>query len=120
MPSVFPSLFAFQLLAPFLLRITLSVVIFYWTVSNFKSRKLKTKDKIFNLIELIAGISIFIGAWMQVGALVVMIILAIRLYTKFRNKELFSNGINYYFILFIIALSLLLTGPGVFAFDFPL
>lgn len=120
MPSVFPSLFAFQLLVPFLLRITLSLVIFYWTISKLKNRKLDTKTKIFNLIELAAGISILLGAWMQVGALVIMFILTIRLYSKFQNKELFSNGINYYFILFIIALSLLLTGPGVFAFDFPL
>jgi uncharacterized membrane protein YphA (DoxX/SURF4 family) len=120
MPSVFPSLFAFQLLAPFLLRITLSAVILYWTISKFKSQKLDTKKRIYNLVELIAGLSILIGAWMQIGVLAIMLILAIRLYSKFRNKELFSNGINYYFILFIIALSLLLTGPGIFAFDFPL
>ena len=120
MTSVFPSLFAFQLLAPFLLRITLSSVVLYWTISKLKNHKLDIKSKIINLIELIAGISIFLGLWMQVGVLVIMIILAIRLHSKFRNKALFTDGINYYFILFIIAISLLFTGPGVFAFDFPL
>ena len=120
MISVFPSLLVFQLLAPFILRITLASVILFWSVQEFKKKNPDIKQRVITLIKTLCGLSILLGLWTQVGALIAVVYFATKLYSKFKRKELFSDGINYYFILFVIALSLLFTGPGVFAFDLPL
>ena len=120
MISVFPDLFVFQLLSPFILRITLSAVILFWSIKEFKKKNPDIKQRIVTLIKAICGLSLLLGLYTQVSALIVFAYLAVQLFFKFKSKSLFSDGINYYFILLMIALSLLFTGPGVFAFDLPL
>ena len=120
MPSVFPDLFVFQLLSPFILRLTLSVVVILWAIKDFKKKNPDIKKRIITLIKAIAGLSVFLGLWMQVGALAIAIFLGFELFIKFKNKALFTDGVNYYFILFVIAISLLFSGPGILAFDLPL
>jgi uncharacterized membrane protein YphA (DoxX/SURF4 family) len=58
--------------------------------------------------------------WTQLAALLNAVILVIKLGIKAREKKLLSDGINYYILLLAMAVSLLFTGPGLFAFDLPL
>ena len=119
MLSLFPSFFSLQPLAPFLLRVTLGAVLLYWCYSGVK-RKENATSTIFALIDGVAGLFLVLGLFMQLGALISLLVLLGKIIKKIRTRSFFTDGVNYYFILFIISLSLLFLGPGAFAFDLPL
>jgi uncharacterized membrane protein YphA (DoxX/SURF4 family) len=119
MLSLFPSLLVFGLVAPFLLRVTLGAVLIFWSYGKLKARK-SAAANVVSLIEGISGILLVIGLYTQLAALAAAIIFFVHLVKKLQTKSLFTDGVNYYFILFIIAISLLLLGPGILAFDLPL
>lgn len=119
MLSLFPTLLSYQLLAPFLLRVTLGVVFIVWSYSHLKSRE-HSKKVALGIVDALVGLFLVIGLWMQVVALIAAILLAAGLVMKAMKKSLFTSGVNYYFILLIISLSLLFLGAGAFAFDLPL
>lgn len=73
-----------------------------------------------SLMEGIASLFIIIGLFTQVAVAIIIIDLLVRLIIKIRSKAFFSDGVNYYFIILILAISLLLTGPGFLAFDLPI
>ena len=77
-------------------------------------------NKIVAIIEAVVGILLLIGLWTQLAALVVILDLIIRLIRKIKNRSFLSNGVNYYLILLVMAISLLVTGAGFLAFDLPL
>ncbi len=119
MLSLFPSFLSYGELAPFLLRITLAAVLIHWSYGLVKERKTGLLTTL-GLLEGVVGILLIIGLFTQLAAIVTALILLIKLIFKIRTKSLFTNGVNYYFILFIIAVSLLFLGAGAFSFDFPL
>lgn len=117
--SVFPSLLAYGELAPLLLRLILGAVLIHWGLKALKASGNGQKKSI-GIIEGIAGILVFIGLYTQVAALVAGVDLLIRLGGKIPRKAFLTDGINYYLILLVLAISLLVTGPGWLAFDYPL
>lgn len=119
MLSIFPNLLSYQMFAPLLIRLTLGIILIYWAYKTLQSHP-DTNKKIVSLIEGVAGLLLIIGLWTQVAALIIAIDLLVRLYKKYQTKSLFSDGINYYFILFVLAIALLFTGAGFVAFDLPL
>ncbi len=119
MLSLFPSLLALEGFAPLLLRLTLGAVFIAWAYRDFKASP-STRDKVWIVVYDIIAISLIIGLYTQLSALASAIILGSRLFKKIREKAFLTDGVNYYLILFIISLSLLLTGPGFIAFDLPL
>ncbi len=122
MLSVFPSLLSFQSFSPLIIRLTLGFILLFWTYKTFTKPDLFStpKTKLISLIEGITSVFIIVGLFTQVAVSIIVIDLLIRLVTKIRNKAFFSDGINYYFIVLILAISLLLTGPGFLAFDLPI
>ena len=112
--SLFPYLLSFQLAAPLLLRLTLGIILGHWAYKHFRTNRTCA------IIEGIVAILFIIGLYTQLAALVTAIAFIVFMVKKVKAKAFFTDGINYYFILFIIALSLLVTGPGLFAFDMPL
>ncbi len=120
MLSLFPSLLSFAPLAPFLIRLTLGIILILWTLQTFKNGSTTSSHKTISGIEGIAAILLIIGAWTQGAALFIVIDLIVRLIWKIRAKQFLTNGINYYLILLVLAVTLLLTGAGGFAFDYPL
>lgn len=119
MLSLFPSLLVYELVAPLLLRLTLGAILIFWSYGKLKERRSAAANTV-SLIEGIAGILLVIGLYTQLAALVAAIIFCVHLFKKLQTKSLFTNGVNYYFILLIISLSLLVLGPGILAFDLPL
>lgn len=115
MLSIFPSLLSFQQLSPFLIRVTLAIVLLFWAYKNFRSQ-----SKLFGLGEAIAGALIMAGFLTQIAAIVTALGLLVSLLKKIRNRAFLTDGINYHFILFILAISLIFTGPGAFGIDLPL
>ena len=119
MLSIFPLFLSLGLLAPLLLRITLGIILIHWAVGKIKSRTTPFTVAL-GVLEVLIGIGLLVGFLVQLAALIASVIFLIHLIKKAQTKSLFTAGVNYYFILFMISLSLLLLGAGAFAFDLPL
>jgi uncharacterized membrane protein YphA (DoxX/SURF4 family) len=118
MLSLFPSLLSLGLIGPFLLRIVLAIVVLHFAYVHIEKRQ--RIPVIFGSIQAVAGLLLAIGLFTQVAALILVIMFGLLMVKQIVNKAFLSDGVNYYLLLFVIALSLILTGPGAFAFDYPL
>jgi uncharacterized membrane protein YphA (DoxX/SURF4 family) len=119
MLSLFPSLLSYEGFAPLLLRLTLGSIYIFWAYGRLRNRNNK-KEMIFGITELLVGIFFIIGYFTQLVALVSIVILGTLLVQKIRSGSFLTNGVNYYLILFVISIVLLISGAGFFAFDLPL
>lgn len=119
MLSLFPTLLAYNGFAPLLLRLTLGSIFIYWSYSKLSNRK-DIKESLLGAIELLSGGLLIAGYMTQLAALITTVILAINLIIKIKNKSFLNNGVNYYLILFVISVCILISGAGFIAFDLPL
>lgn len=134
MLSVFPDLLAFGLLAPFILRIALGLVFIRFGLHKLGSGR---ADKTtffeslgwkpggyfafgFGAIELIAGLLLVVGLYTQLAALVAALIILGTLILKSKTANGIESSRGFLALLLVIALSLLVSGAGFFAFDLPL
>lgn len=134
MLSVFPFLLTYQLAAPLILRLTLGAIFvnFGWVkLHRQKTEKAAFFEKIglkpgrlylwvIAIIEIAAGLLLIIGLFTQVAALVAAVISLIAVFLKRKQPLSFESSLCLLIVCLIIALSLMLTGPGFFAFDLPL
>ncbi|TSC84514.1 MAG: putative oxidoreductase [Parcubacteria group bacterium Gr01-1014_17] len=134
MLSVFPDLLAFGLFAPFLLRATLGLV--FISFGKFKLGRGRTEKTAFfeslgwkpgsyvaatlGIIEIAVGVLLLIGLYTQIAALVAAIISLGALILKRKTTNGIESSSGFLTLLCIISLSLLVSGAGFFAFDFPL
>jgi len=130
----FPSLLLYAFYAPFLLRLIVAVVFIefgFAKLTKDKSAKAEFFEKIglkpgatyvivFGAIELLAGAMLLVGFYTQIAALVAGLILLATMIIKAKHADYLASPARYYFILFVICLSLLMTGAGAFALDTPL
>lgn len=134
MLNTFPELLYLTLLAPFLLRIALGLIVLWFGYAKLFSRseaQLAAYTKLslpqpkfwlafFGTLEVVAGSLLIIGLFTQVTALVMSVVLMIAFVAKLRYEVLFSISIPFLFLLLVVALSLVVTGAGAFAVDLPL
>lgn len=123
MLSLFPTLLSWSELSPFLIRLTLGAIFIYWSYRAFRKRgedAHNTENKLAALLEGIIGILFVIGLWTQATAIVAGIDLIVRLIRKIMARSFLSGGVNYYLILLVLCVSLLVTGAGLWAFDIAL
>ena len=132
--TVFPHLLTYGLIAPLILRVSLGLVLVYFSYLKFgKDRTEKTlffdslgmKPGIFYVnviggIELIGGILLVAGAYTQIAAMGAAVIMLAATYIKWRHPQSLRNDIEFYILLFVVALSLVFLGAGFFAIDLPL
>lgn len=134
MLSVFPELLNYSLLAPFLLRVVVGLIFIdlgalifrtekeRW-VASFETIGLRPTSffvPLYGAIQIAGGTLLLIGLWTQVAALVFALITLMELYVELRAREVLKRDLVFYLLLFTISVSLLLTGPGGYAFDLPL
>lgn len=121
MLSIFPGLLTYQLVSPLLIRIVLGAIFVFWSYQAFFKHKVSgTYTRLSSALEGIAGILLIIGLFTQLASLYLLADLIVRVYKKVVSKNFLTDGVNYYLILLVLAISLLLTGPGFLAFDLPL
>ena len=134
MLSVFPDLLAFGLLAPFLLRVALGLVFISfgkYKLGSERAEKAKFFESfgwksglyvatVLGIIELVVGIFLLIGLYTQIAALVAAFIMFCALILKKKSPHGIESSRGFLALLFIISLSLLVLGAGLFAFDLPL
>lgn len=121
--ALFPALLSYHFFAPLILRIILAL-----TFIHFGKHKIRQSTeyvalkfaKTIGWTEVILGALLIVGIFTQLVAGLVSIILVIQLLHKIKSKAFLTDGVNYYLILLVIAISLILTGPGHYAFDLPL
>jgi putative oxidoreductase len=134
MLSVFPNLFTYSMLAPFILRVVVGVI--FLELGYLKLGKEKSTWSMFfqtihfrpshlfvallATIEIVAGAFLVVGYLTQIAALVMAVILFAEAYVELRDGSLLKRDVVFYTLLLVICVSLLLTGAGAFAFDLPL
>ena len=135
MLNIFPSLLDFSLLAPLILRVVVGVLFLRFGIHKF-FKKNSPECKVYfkslglsdnrgfiilvGIIEVIGGLALVIGAYAQVAALVLGVI-SLFTYVLMKTKRVtLSHTEDFFFLLFVINLTLFITGAGVYAFDLPL
>jgi len=117
--SLLPALFTYELFAPLLLRL---VVTFF--IISLGRKRLKSAHTWSSIIYFAVSILLFFGLYTQAAAIVGVVILKVDFYLEYwRNmKTVPVTGEKYflYGMAIVILLSLLVTGPGAYAFDYPL
>ena len=120
MLSLFPTLLAYERLSPLLIRLTLGIILIYWAYKGLRDAKQTSGKKALDIVEGLVGILLIIGLWTQAAAALAALGFLVCLIGKIRDKAFLTGGVNYVLILFILSLSLMLTGAGFWAFDLPL
>lgn len=116
MLSLFPELFNFSIMAPFVLRIALGVHLINHGL-NKAIRDDKVPQRVLGSVVFLSGILLAIGLFTQASAIVVSVIIIINsIFYREQDKKPLSDRL----IRLAIAISLILTGPGIFAIDLPL
>lgn len=113
MLSLFPWILTYEEFSPLLLRLTLGIIFLFWAYR-------RDKKLAWTIFQAILGICLIIGFLTQLVALLTTLVFLSHLINKAKNRAFLTNGVNYYFILLIISLCLLLSGPGAFSIDLPL
>ena len=116
MPSLFPELFTFSFIAPFILRVALGVPLKKRGFGKIIAKE-KAPQKILGGIVLVVGTLLVIGLFTQAAAIaVLLIIIASSIIMRGRHPRSWTERL----VKLALAVSLILTGPGWFAFDLPL
>src|SRR3989344_4279610 len=116
MPSLFPELFNFSFLAPFILRIALGVPLIKHGFGKIIAPQ-SALQRILGGIVFLSGIFLIIGLSTQAAAIAVSLII---IFSSIIMGGKHPRSWTERLIKLAIAVSLILTGPGLFAFDLPL
>lgn len=117
MPSIFPELFNYSYLAPFILRLSLAAVLLRFGYLKFKS--FSRYEKITGAVQILSAIFLLLGLFTQIASLLV-ILLALGEIIESKIKKVAIARKDLKLLILAMALSLALLGPGLFAIDLPL
>ena len=134
MLNTFPDLLTYSMLAPFILRVIIGLIFVDLGILKFKSERKRWRDmfnvfhirpanlfvSLYGLIQIVGGALLIIGLWTQVAALIAFIVSMLAYYLKGRYPNFIENYKFFFFLLALIAVSLLFLGAGFLAFDLPL
>lgn len=114
MLSLFPELLFLAPFSAFALRVTLAVVLSMsaWGRVSMKDAVSRTVA----VVEIALAVALVVGAWTQAAALATAVWMLIMLFVP--RMRIFP--LSTVAIALVISLSIIVTGPGAFAFDFPL
>ena len=134
MLNPFPDLLTYSQLAPFILRVILGLIFVDLAFLKFGREKIEWKKRfealglrpadilvaLYAILQFAAGIMLIAGFYTQIAALIIAIFSGTELYIEYKNASILKRDLVFYILIFAIAISLLLTGAGAFAFDIPL
>lgn len=117
--SIFPELLSFGFFAPLLLRVTLGFFVLYLGLKRYKG-EYKWSSAIYFAISLMLVLGWFTQAISILGVALLKFDFYNDYWKKMGAREISPEKYFLYAMAIFISLSLLLTGPGAFAFDYPL
>jgi uncharacterized membrane protein YphA (DoxX/SURF4 family) len=113
--SSFPQLLFLSLLAPTILRLSVGFFILHLGKNRSQSKHNRASP-----IYFISGVLLIIGLYTQIASIVGILVLIFDFYVNRKSTLISEDKKTLYVIVGVILLSLLFTGPGLFAFDLPL
>lgn len=117
--TIFPQLLSFGFFAPLFLRVVASLYLIY-----LGKTRLSKQHKWTSLFYFVSGLAIFLGVYTQIAVILGVIMFKFDFYfehwTNRKSTPLNPEMFFTYFMAVLILLSLIVTGPGAFAFDLPL
>jgi len=134
MLNTFGDLLTFGLVAPFLLRVIIGLIFIGFgyikaygikkdsviEIPGCKKENLKIIFGIIALVETIAGILLIIGLYTQISAIIIALLSLGAIILKYKHRSAIKNSFLFYILVFTIAISLIFSGAGFWAFDLPL
>ena len=111
---LFPQLLSLSWFAAFMIRITLMLVFVYAGYTHAGDKKVSLK--VLGVVEVMLAGLLLVGAWTQAVAILAAIITG----SWLGMKRIAPLPLSTMLLAFVVALSLILTGSGPFAFDLPL
>jgi len=134
MLSVFPTLLAFGIFAPLLLRVAVGVFLFLLGSKTVGTHRVRGQEEVgrsfgslgrFSVfiggaVEVAIGLAFIAGFLTQVAALLGFIIALKLLFFRKKWPAIAPHERATYIFVALISLSLLVLGPGIFAVDMPL
>lgn len=134
MLNPFPEFLNYSLLAPLILRVAVGLIFLDLGVLKFRSEKsrwmatfdtlgLRPSDffvPVYGGLQVIGGLMFIFGLYTQIAALFFVLSTGAELYIEWKARDILKRDIVFYLLLFVVSLSLLLTGAGAWAFDLPL
>lgn len=126
MYSLFPELFDLSFYVPFLFRIVLGYYIVREGYRLFAIKLDQSRANEQSLFRIIGGLIfavgffLFIGIFVQLVAAIAVALGLVALYLRRTNSDHTPQTRGFYILATLIALSLILLGPGIFAIDIPL
>jgi uncharacterized membrane protein YphA (DoxX/SURF4 family) len=134
MLNPFPELLALSFFAPLILRVLLGLIFIDLGLLKFRNEKQRWLDSfetlnlrppelllpLYAILQIAGGVMLIIGFWVQVAALVFVIFSGTELYIEWKAREILKRDLVFYALVFVVSLSLLLTGAGAYAIDIPL
>ena len=120
--SLFPYLLSYQQLSPFIIRIVLGVTLAYFGYHKIlgSGKSSGSNSRVYGIIEIAIALFLVIGLWTQLAAILNVVILLIKIGWKIKEKKFLTDGVNYYILLLAMAISLVFSGAGFLAIDYPL
>ena len=116
MLSIFPNLFNYSYLAPTILKVAVALILIFYPYFFHFSDKYR---KITAFFQVIIGLFLITGMYTQIiTPLIVLLIVIEAIVLKIRGIKI-ENGLAK-FLLLIISISLMFSGPGLFSIDLPL
>lgn len=116
MVTIFPNLLSWGLIAPLILRIIIGLYFFLRGFRTWKKR-VKAWHKWYSGFEIVLGVLFMIGALTQIASLFAIFDTTIRFGKKLKDTDYTEKAL---FIFVIgVAISLLFSTAGFYAFDLP-
>ncbi len=117
--DIFPALHGRADIAALILRIVLggTLAYFAWLKIRGRGASSGSNSTRYGVVELIIAVFLLVGLYTQLCAFLNALILVIKLFFKYKEGKLFSDGINYYILLLSIAVALLFMSPGMWALE---
>lgn len=134
MLNPFPELLMYSFFGPLILRVVLSLIFIDLGFLKFRGEKerwlasfgtlgLHPADLFVPLyagLQIMGGLLLLFGLWTQVATLVFIVSTGSELYVEWQAHDILKRDMVFYLLVFVISLSLLLTGAGAYAIDIPL
>ena len=134
MLNPFPELLMYSTFGPLVLRLLLGLIFIDLGILKFKSEKERWLDSfealglrpagllmpIYAFLQIVGGLLLILGLWTQVAALAFVVFSGVELFVEWKAREILKRDVVFYLFIFVISLSLLVTGAGGYALDIPL
>ncbi len=113
--AIFPSLLTFSIIAPFLLRLAIGILLLLAGMDRYKK-----EYNWASFFYFASGLLLIVGLYTQIAVLVAIACVKFGYFMEKKSGPVSREKMTLSMLMVIILISLLLTGPGFLAFDLPL